>query len=419
MQEDPLTLAISALTPEAQQQVQLTDLAASNDDLLRFCRMILSNFVHARSCQHARLASPADDDCECTVCESYISLVSHLQADACTNLSCPSGVPDCTCFSASAILAHFLRCEDSACILCSGFSKTIDDPPAPSVSGHRHRQRARTYAGDHAALPAAAQAPMMVTETVTEQVIMDLRRQLFLLHHAQTCQDSECEVEHCREAKTICVHLRACQTPTSCQLPNCQSFRRLLYHYANCTSDECQVCAVLRNREELNKTEQLHRSSSSAPLATNRRPSSDFMAAQDLLLLNRGGSSGNEAKPRTSAFTVNTGSGNPRASVDSARGASLEIEEETDMMKRHRKDSKAARRHRAMTAPQPAWIAPSSSSSPGAWVGPSSLVPPPLTPLQPMTYMQPPGYYVVNNPYGAPMLMPSFGSSAFIPPQSK
>jgi hypothetical protein len=42
-------------------------------------------------------------------------------------------VPDCTCFSASAILAHFLRCEDSACILCTGFSKTIDDPPAPSV----------------------------------------------------------------------------------------------------------------------------------------------------------------------------------------------------------------------------------------------------------------------------------------------
>ncbi len=35
MQEDPLTLAISALTPEAQQQVQLTDLVASNDDLLR------------------------------------------------------------------------------------------------------------------------------------------------------------------------------------------------------------------------------------------------------------------------------------------------------------------------------------------------------------------------------------------------
>ena len=131
---DELAVVIGFLSTSEQRRLSLTDVTQGRSTLRTFIRAILERLVHARGCSLKKVAIPGWI-CEREDCPAFCALLTHLKQDNCTATSshCAFHIPGCTCFSASATLAHFLRCSDPACDICAGFSKEEDNELAKKV----------------------------------------------------------------------------------------------------------------------------------------------------------------------------------------------------------------------------------------------------------------------------------------------
>ena len=231
--------------------------------------------MHARECMVQRVHM-----CRRPDCGAYISLLGHLKAENCTAVVCPmSGaciacvvtsphtwrpVDGCSCFSASATLAHYFRCTEPACALCLGFPKSEPDaiskkaccstsnqllfdfpcslPASAGVQGPmlaraqpRLRRPSRCGVGHmeapshpHTYMLARCPRPCPSNRwricagncsccSMRALVRWSVFRSYACAAGPTDVQAHGCDMEFCSEAKLIWEHIKACPAPAQCE----------------------------------------------------------------------------------------------------------------------------------------------------------------------------------------------------------